>query len=61
MLLRLTGHGPAYKRALIAGQIWAPRDIYALMRHHGVVVFDNNPDCQGLEVLEDFDGLEEAS
>lgn len=55
MLPRLTGQGPAYKRALIAGQIWAPRDVYSYIRNAGVVVYDSNPEMKGLAVLDEYE------
>jgi len=50
LLGRMTPH-PANKM-VIFGQHYGPRDFYTLLRRVGVVVYDNNPDMEGLHALE---------
>jgi hypothetical protein len=44
-------------RVILLGQTWAPRDMYGMVREKGTVVFDNNPNREGLEAF----GAEEAA
>lgn len=50
LLARMTPH-PANKM-VVFGQHYAPRDFYSLVRRVGVVVYDSNPDMEGLWSLE---------
>jgi hypothetical protein len=38
-------------RVILLGQTWAPRDMYGMVREKGIVVLDNNPGREGLDVL----------
>lgn len=49
LLPRLTGD---CQRAIFFGQRWAPRDFYGMLLEHAVVVHDNNPHREGMDVLE---------
>lgn len=50
LLARMTPH-PSNK-CVIFGQHFGPHDFYTLLRRVGVVCYDNNPDMEGLHVLE---------
>jgi hypothetical protein len=39
-------------KMVVFGQHYGPRDLYSLLRRVAVVCFDNNPDMEGLHVLE---------
>jgi hypothetical protein len=52
LIARLDGYSPE-QRVLIAGQHYAANDLYVKLRTFGRTVFDNNPLCEGLHVLEE--------
>jgi hypothetical protein len=50
ILSRLSSH--PQERVLGFGQRFMPRDLYGLLAEHGVVVYDNNPQREGMHVME---------
>jgi hypothetical protein len=57
LLARSSGKG---FRAILLGQCWAPRDLFALIKEVGYTAYDNNPLREGLEVLQHPEWDEEA-
>ncbi len=50
LMARMTPHPD--NKMLVFGQHYGPRDFYAMVRRTGCVVFDSNPDMEGLHALD---------
>lgn len=51
MIPRLSS-SPKRRRVIGLGQRYMPRDLYGLLMENGMVVYDSNPELEGIEILE---------